>query len=302
MVCKGADMKILNFGSLNLDFVYRMHTFIRPGETAAALSRNVVCGGKGLNQSIALARSGVRVYHAGNVGKDGGPLLDLLQSAGVDISCIRELDVPGGHTIIQVSDSGENAIILFPGANASADHEQVRQVLGRFDAGDLLVLQNEVSCIPELIRGAKERGMRIAMNPSPVEGTERYPLHLLDFLFVNEDEAGYLAGNGEAAIVLRQKYPNTSLIITCGARGAWYLGADGTDVWQPAVPVFPVDTTAAGDTFMGTFLALWSMGRDIPECLLTAAHAASLCIQKPGAAPSIPEMAEVLEFMKQQAK
>ncbi len=295
-------MKILNFGSLNLDYVYRMHEFIRPGETAAALSRTVVCGGKGLNQSIAFARSGVRVFHAGNVGKeDGAPLLELLRSAGVDVSCIRQCSVPGGHTVIQVNDAGENAIILFPGANAEADTEQFRQVLGQFEAGDLLVLQNEISCIPDIIRMAKERGMRIAMNPSPVEGTEHYPLELLDFLFLNEDEAAHLAGEGEAAEILRQRYPETRLIITCGARGARYLGPDGLDYWQPAVPVTPVDTTAAGDTFMGYFLALWSIGREIPWCLSVAAHAASLCILRPGAAPSIPVMPDVLRFMEQRS-
>ncbi|MBQ9009768.1 MAG: ribokinase [Clostridia bacterium] len=295
-------MKILNFGSLNLDYVYRMHDFIRPGETAAALSRNVVCGGKGLNQSIALARGGAKVYHAGNVGADDGwMLLEMLTSAGVDTTCVRKCNMPGGHTIIQVNDAGENAIILFPGANAAADPEQIRQVISRFDAGDLLILQNEISCIPEIIREAKARGMRIAMNPSPVKGTEQYPLLLLDFLFVNEDEAEHIAGTAEAADTLRQKYPGTSLIITYGAKGARYLGADGQDCWQPAVPVSPVDTTAAGDTFMGYFLAQWSQGADIARCLSVAAHASSLCILKPGAAPSIPEMAEVERFMAERA-
>ncbi|MBQ8092042.1 MAG: ribokinase [Clostridia bacterium] len=297
-------MKILNFGSLNLDYVYRMHHFIRPGETAAAIERTLVCGGKGLNQSIAIARSGAVLYHAGNIGaEDGTPLRELLLSAGVNVDYLRERDMPGGHTVIQVNDDGENAIILYPGANACTDVEQIRETLSHFDKGDLLVLQNEISCIPELIRIASEKGMKIAMNPSPVDGTGKYPLNLLHYLFVNEAEAAYLAGTSDnPENVLRGKLPDTSLIITCGAKGALYVGQDGTRIWQPSVPVQAVDTTAAGDTFMGYFLGRLIMGEPVQTCLQAASYAAALSVMRPGAAPSIPVFDEVVCFMNSSSK
>lgn len=296
-------MKILNFGSLNLDYVYRMHHFIRPGETAASLSRTVVCGGKGLNQSIAIARSGAAVWHAGNIGAaDGAPLRTMLDAAGVNTDLLRERDVPSGHTIIQVNDEGENAIILFAGANAMTDSAQIEETLACFDAGDLLVLQNEISCIPEIMERAKARGMRIAMNPSPTGGTEHYPLHLVDFLFVNLDEAAYLAGcdRQSAEHELAKRFPETNLIVTHGADGACFIEAKGGKcIQQPSVRVQPVDTTAAGDTFMGYFLGQWTKGETVERCMQMATLASALCVTRPGAAPSIPTLDETMRFSQE---
>ena len=298
MICKGgaSHMKILNFGSLNLDYVYQMPYFIRPGETLASLGREVVCGGKGLNQSVALARSGAAVWHAGCIGEDGDPLRAMLESAGVHTDYLRRLPGPGGHTVIQVNREGENCIILYPGTNARVDEAQARETLAHFDEGDLLVLQNEISCLEPIMRLAKARGMRIAMNPSPIAGTEALPLELCDWLFVNEAEARALSGTSadrdpEAAIA--ERFPNTRVIVTHGAKGAAAVGRGQARRWQDAIPAAPVDTTAAGDTFEGFFLGCLAAGADEQTCLLTAAQASSIAVTRMGAAPSIPTLAEV---------
>ena len=110
-------MRVLNFGSLNLDYVYAVNHFVQPGETIASLSRTIKCGGKGLNQSMALARAGASVVHAGCIGTDGDPLRDLLSENGVDVSALKQIDEMQGHTVIQVNPEGENSIILFGGSN-----------------------------------------------------------------------------------------------------------------------------------------------------------------------------------------
>ncbi len=290
-------MRILNFGSLNLDYVYRVHAFVRPGETAASLGREVVCGGKGLNQSVALRQSGASVWHAGCVGaEDGQPLLDLLSARGVDTGLVRKVDVPSGHTVIQVNDEGENCILLFGGANQAVGCEQIAQTLAHFGKGDLLVMQNEISGMPELMRAAKERGMALALNPSPVAGAESaLPIGLADWLFVNEEEAAALAGGGTRDVEIRisARYPAARIVITYGARGAAAVGGGRERAWQEARRVKPVDTTGAGDTFLGFFLGRMSQGRPETECLRYAAQASALCVQRKGAAPSIPALAEV---------
>ena len=171
-------MKVLNFGSLNIDFVYRVRDFVRPGETISAASFARFPGGKGLNQSIALARAGARVLHAGAVGTDGGFLVDLLRENGVDCSLVAVIDdTPTGHAVIQVADSGENSIVLYPGANHRIADELIDRALALTAPGDILLLQNEISAMPEIMRRAAERNLRIFFNPAPMTGAvAAYPL------------------------------------------------------------------------------------------------------------------------------
>lgn len=134
-------MKICCFGSLNIDYVYQVRQFVQAGETIHSVDRSVICGGKGLNQSIAMARSGAEVYHAGNVGaSDGSILLDALRDSGVDVSLVNRCDTASGHAIIQVDENGENCILLYGGANRMVSPEQIETVLSNFAAGDFLVL------------------------------------------------------------------------------------------------------------------------------------------------------------------
>jgi len=152
-------MKILNFGSLNLDYVYQVPHFLMPGETLAAFSVDVVPGGKGLNQSIALTRAGANVYHAGTVGTGSDILTEYLQKNSVDLTWLRYSENVQGNAIIQVTPTGENAILLCGGSNREITSEQVRETISHFEKGDWLILQNEVSCLAEMIQAAGEKIM-----------------------------------------------------------------------------------------------------------------------------------------------
>lgn len=289
-------MKICCFGSLNLDHVYRVGDIVHPGETISAIDLGYVCGGKGLNQSIAMARAGAQVWHAGNVGQDeaGGLLKAALETERVDVSLIRTAGVPSGHAIIQISRDGENAIIVYGGANQQITQEQIDQVFAGFAAGDMLVLQNEVNMLEEILRCAHARGMRIALNPSPIsESLMQLPLELCDILFVNETEAAQICSCDEASLqVLARKFPETMIVYTMGKRGAAVF-ADGREYHQDAYRVSALDTTGAGDTFTGYFLAACSEGKTIEEALELAAKAAAISVTRYGASASIPMRDEV---------
>jgi ribokinase len=291
-------MKVLSFGSLNMDYVYRVKDFVRPGETISCFSRTSVCGGKGLNQSIAMARCGVKVSHAGNVGRgeDGEALLSALMQSGVDTSLVRKHDALGGHTVIQISDSGENSILLYGGTNLMVDEAQVEAALRSFGPYDLLTSQNEINMLPLIMQKAHDKGMVIAFNPSPInQNVFELPLHLADILFVNEIEAQALSGAGEGEEVLSalcRRYPGAMIVETLGRQGA-LVYKDGRVYRQSAFPVKAVDTTGAGDTFMGYFLGAWMEGKDIPACMHLAAKASAICVSRLGASVAIPLRQEV---------
>ena len=215
-------MNILNFGSLNIDLVYQVEHIARPGETIASSSHQVFAGGKGANQSAALARAGARVFHAGQVGPDGQWLVDKLAGLGVDVQHIRVGDVPTGHAIIQVDRRGQNSIVLFAGANAQIDRGAIDAALSLFDRGDILLLQNEINDIAYIITSASERDLTICLNPAPfVPEVCAYPLELVDLLIVNETEATGLAGASTLA-ALAALCPHAQIALTLGAAGVQY--------------------------------------------------------------------------------
>ena len=286
--------KILNIGSLNLDYVYAVPHFVEAGETLLASRRDVFAGGKGLNQTVAAARAGAKVFHGGAVGADGDMLLDLLKSAGADVSAVARVDVPTGHAIIQVSPQGENAIIILGGANRSVSPDTVKDALDKVAAGDILLLQNEINGLDLILRRAAERGLRILFNPAPMEeSVKALPLELLDTLIVNEGEGRTLAGDMAA---LKAAYPHQKILLTQGSRGA-SLWTGSEVLFQPAFPVKAVDTTAAGDCFLGYYAA--ALAEDLPyaQALRLAAAASALAVQRQGAAPSIPVRSEVEGFL-----
>ncbi|WP_300774224.1 ribokinase [uncultured Acetatifactor sp.] len=289
-------MKILNFGSLNLDYVYQVEHFVQPGETLSALSQSVNCGGKGLNQSIALAKAGAEVYHAGCIGAGGERLARELAENGVDTSCLITVEDIQGNAVIQVDRSGENCILLFGGSNRDITPEMVRKVMERFEPGDYLVLQNEVSCLPEMVAEAKARGMKVVLNPSPFEESL---LHLdfnaIAWLLVNEVEAEQISGKKDpdaAWQLIHGKYPGLSMVVTLGKEGAVCYTPEGRTE-QKAYLSSVVDTTAAGDTFTGYFLTTLTEGMEIGECMRRASRAASISVSRAGAAVSIPGRQEV---------
>ena len=291
-------MRVLNFGSLNLDYVYDVDHINQAGETQLSAAMQVFPGGKGLNQSIALAKSGSSVYHAGAVGTtDSKVLLDALEAAGVNTDHVMRLDGQSGHAIIQRDKEGQNSILLYGGANQRITGSQAGETLDAFDRGDFLVLQNEISAMHEILKQAHEKGMTIILNPSPLNETLLgYPLEYVDYLILNEIEALQLSGvdttPGEQAQAISQKLPNTRIVLTLGEEGSLYYDK-GDILRQKAYRTAVVDTTAAGDTFTGYFISAILQGRPVSEALDLASRASSLAVSRPGAAPSIPTMEEV---------
>lgn len=289
-------MKILNFGSLNIDYVYRVPRMVCPKETLACDGMEQFLGGKGFNQSVALARAGAPVFHAGLIGEDGGVFLDACREYGIDAGHIRRIPGRSGHTIIQVDPAGENCILLYGGANRALDEAYIEQVLADFSAGDILLLQNEVNCLDVLIRAAHRRGMRILLNPSPCnEALDACDLRLVDCLLVNEVEGEQLSGESDPERIpdaILRRYPGMSVLLTLGSRGAVFA-RQGQRVYQPAIRAGDtVDTTAAGDTFTGYFAAGLLEGLPVEQNLRRSAAAAGIAVTRKGASPSIPGLAQ----------
>lgn len=293
-----SDFQVLNFGSLNIDRVYHVDHFVAPKETLACSCMDTGAGGKGLNQSIALARAGIAVAHAGKIGPEGDFLLQTLQKAGVDTHWVFRGATPTGHAIIQVDPSAQNSILLFPGANAEITPAEILEVLCEQPAGRWLLLQNEISNPETLMREAKSRGMKIAMNPAPcTPEIKQLPLELLDLLVVNEVEASQLTGaapedTDTQTRLLRQICQEAEIIITLGSEGAIYSSAKET-FRISAVKAKAVDTTSAGDTFIGYFMAAKLRGLTPQEAMQTAARASAITVSSPGAADSIPAADEI---------
>lgn len=286
-------MKILNFGSLNIDHVYQVGHIVREGETVCAGELHHFAGGKGFNQSIALARSGAQVLHAGCVGEDGLYLCGLLQENGVDTRYIQAVNAPTGNAVIQVDERGQNSIVVYGGANREISREQIDRTLLDFSPGDWLLLQNEISEIPYLIERGQQKGLKIALNPSPFdEGILNLPLQDLSLLFLNEVEAAGMTGLGSGDIEtitaqLGTALPGCGVVLTLGERGSVYLDG-GRAIYQKSFPATAVDTTAAGDTFTGYFLAAILQGQPPETAMELASKAAALAVSRPGAYPSIP--------------
>ena len=291
-------MKVLNFGSLNLDYTYQVESILIPGETQASKGRQIFCGGKGLNQSIALARAGVPVYHAGMIGDEGGILLDACRENGVNTDFIRKIDGPSGHTIIQVDRNGQNCILLYGGANRSMTREFVDQVLDSFEEGDMILLQNEINELDYIIDRAYEKGMMIVLNPSPYDSAlDSCDLSKVSLFLVNEIEGYQITGEKEPDRILgriREIYPGARVVLTLGGDGSVYQDETGAVYRQGIYKVKAVDTTAAGDTFTGYFLSSLIGGMPVAEGLDMAAKASAIAVSRPGATASIPLRDEVL--------
>ena len=269
-------MKVLNFGSLNIDYVYSVDHIMREGETQACTKMERFCGGKGMNQSIALAKAGVGVFHAGMVGADGEWLLEMCQKSGVDTRYIRKTDGKSGHTIIQVDKNAQNCILLYGGANREITEEYIDEVLNEFEKGDIILLQNEVNLLDKIIEKAYEKEMIIILNPSPMdEAIKKCDLHKVTILLLNEIEGEQILG-GKGSVYQEKEKRCT----------------------QDIFSVKPVDTTAAGDTFTGYFIASVLEGMPVEKGMQMAAKAASIAVSRKGAAVSVPYRKEVEEALQ----
>lgn len=294
-------MRVLNFGSLNYDYVYNVDHIMMPGETQSSVNMTTFGGGKGLNQSIALAKAGVPVFHAGLIGEDGELFLQICRENHVDTTYIQTIQGKSGHTIIQVDKDAQNCILLYGGANRKVTKKIVDNVLKDFEEGDILLLQNEISEISYIIEQAYEKKMIIALNPSPYDNAlGACDFHKVSIFLMNEIEGEMMTGYKEPDCILNymmEEYPNAKVVLTLGGDGVRYCDK-GQRCVQGIFKVQAVDTTAAGDTFTGYFISGILKKKPIKEILETCAKASAIAVSRPGATTSIPTAEEVASFAK----
>lgn len=296
-------MKYLVFGSMNIDKVYLMPSLPLQGQTLYCKNYEVHVGGKGLNQALALSKSGAEVYIGGAIGPDGMFLKDYLDKSAVHTEYLKVTDGFSGHTIIEVDADGQNQMILFAGANNEITAEDCDEMLSHFDKGDLILMQYETSMVEYMMEKAHEKGLTVAFNPSPfVDKLCGFDYSKVDILILNEHEGQSITGKTEPEKItraLRNKTMGGSIILTLGGDGAVFAN-DETYISVPAFHVPAVDTTGAGDTFTGFCLSALADGCCKRDALTLGCAASALVVQKAGAAETIPEREEVLSFLKTQ--
>ncbi len=285
---------ILNFGSINLDLVYRVPHLPAPGETLASTSFDRFLGGKGINQSIAAARAGTPVRHIGCLGPDGGWLREQIAGFGLSLDDVAPVDIPTGHAVIYVDDKAENQIVLFGGSNLGFDKAQIDTALDSAQTGDWVLLQNETNRVSYIAQAAHDRGLNVAYSAAPFDAeAAQEVLGSASLLALNEGEAAALAAKtGQAP----QDLGVDHVLITKGVQGA-ELHSQGRVHRQDSFPVDAIDTTGAGDTFLGAFMARFIDG-DAAQALQFAAAASALQVTRQGAAAAIPTADEIEAFLR----
>lgn len=293
--------KICVIGSVNLDMVFQVDRFVKAKETKSSKNMEVFLGGKGVNQALALRKAYEDVYFAGNIGKGDEGLVEQIREHGVDTSLISISDTTTGTAFIQVDEEGQNCIVLHKGANHQFTKEQIDNILSHFQKNDLIVLQNETNLLDYMITESKKRGLLVALNPSPFEETiSDLPLDQVDYILLNEVEGEALTGKADPQEILEHMesfYPWGCIVLTLGADGV-LCSKEKTRYFQKSRKVEVVDSTAAGDTFTGYFLASVLSNKDILESLQMATYAAGISVTRKGASVSIPSWDEVEAQMK----
>ncbi len=289
------------FGSINVDLVCRVRKIPLPGETVIGSDYALIPGGKGANQALAARRAGAEVRLVGAIGDDdiGKVALDELIPGGVDLTAVARRKGTTGVAIITVDESGENTIVVSPGANAAANAGQIPP--GGLSTRDTLLLQMEVphAEVFAAAKAAPAGGARVVLSVAPFAPLDPAILGDIDIVIVNEHEAedfarhiGLPTGGAEATVAALAGRLGRTVIATLGPEGAIAAGPEGV-IRVPALPVIPVDTTGAGDTFAGVLAAFLDEGRDLGTAMAYAAVAGSLACLKHGAQPSFPTRAEI---------
>lgn len=295
-------MAVFNFGSINIDHVYAVEHFVAPGETLSSSSYRAILGGKGANQSIACAKAGIATFHVGSIHQNDAAMLRPMIAANVNMQFVsKQTELASGHAIIQVNAQGENAIILFPGANHSLTEKCINEVLSQATTEDWVLLQNETNYVDKVIDLAHAAKVKIAFNPAPMtNAVNDLPLDKISLLIVNEVEAMQLTGAKTVELAkqaLLEISNSTDVLLTLGKQGVVYLH-DQREVSVSAFKVKAIDTTAAGDTFIGYFLAHFAKHMNIEHALRLACAASAIGVTREGAAPSIPSLDEVEQFLQ----
>lgn len=295
---------IVVVGSINMDIVNRVNKHPLPGETIKGLGTEYMPGGKGANQAVAAARCGGQVTMLGAVGNDsfGPELLQSLASAGVRTDAVKVKAGTSGLAFIMVDEEGENSIILSEGANGELTKEDVSGAAGLFEDAYAVLLQNEVPwpTTEAAMKAARAAGARVVLNPAPAFELPAEAFSLIDVLILNETEAEVISGlpvgsleQADLAVAELVQRGIGTVILTLGEKGALLADRAGERLHTAAFPVKPVDTTAAGDTFIGAFASAGARGLALAEALRFAAAAAALTVTRKGAQESIPTQAEV---------
>ncbi|MBT9246819.1 ribokinase [Gemmobacter fulvus] len=289
-------MAIYNLGSINIDHVYHVPHLPLPGETLSAEGYTMGLGGKGANQSVAAARAGAVCFHIGALGPGSDWVLADMTGYGVDLRHVTRGDVPTGHAIIYVDPAAENNIVLFPGANRSLTAAMIDAALAEAGPQDTLMMQNETAMQAEAARIAAAKGMRVIYSAAPFDiAAVRAVLPHVSLLVMNEVEAAQLrAAEGQL--------PPMDVIITKGAEGAEWISAATEPLFVPAFKVTPVDTTGAGDTFIGTLAAGLDLGLDRAAAMRRASATSAVQVTRAGAAQAIPAASEVDDFLRAQSR
>lgn len=281
-----------------MDHVYKVDHFTVPGETQGCLEYDIKCGGKGVNQAIAMAFAGNDTYFAGIIGSDSGLLKDALVDKGVHIDYMKISNKPTGHAIIEVDQSGQNHILLYGGTNKEIDFEYIDEVLSHFSKGDIVVLQNEINNVPYIIERCYEKEMKSFFNAAPYDiAVKNYPIEKVTWLVVNETEGAALSNEEDYEKIiqtLKQKYPHTHILFTMGKEGSRVL-TDKEDIKVEALKVNAVDTTGAGDTYIGYFVRGIVEEMPLLETAQMATKASAIAVTRFGAVDSIPNYEEVFE-------
>ena len=291
-------MQIINFGSINFDRTYRVTRFPEAGETLQ--SQELLCGsgGKGLNQSIAVSRAGGVVIHAGTIGNDGAPLQREMEENGVDCSHLMHVDSEQGHAVIMVNEQGENEILVHRGSNLRMTKDYIDEVLSRVNAPAYVILQNEIPHADYIIDQAYERGFYVVFNASPVneEMKKTVDFSRVHWLLINEVEGEQLSGESRPDAILdhfEHHYPETNIVLTMGTDGS--VGSfQGKRFHYGSYKVPVKDTTGAGDTYTGYFMAGIANGKEMQESMKMATLAAAISVTRSGAAGAIPVLDEVV--------
>ena len=302
-------MSIVVFGSINMDLVARTPRLPAPGETLTGHSFQTFPGGKGANQAVACSRLGAKTYMIGRVGSDvfGGTLKAELEAAGVDHTNVEvDAQVSSGVALIAVEESAENMIIVVPGANGQVNENDLPRLESALERSKILLLQLEIpiEMVISAARIAKEKGVKVILDPAPAKALPEEIYSLIDIITPNESEAASLVGfpvenqeDASRAVRELEERGVGQAIIKMGSKGAFTI-IDGNEKFFEAFPVTAVDTVAAGDAFNGALAVALSEGKLIQEAIQWGMAGGALSVTKEGAQPAMPERNELLAILE----